>query len=1185
MFISHAAPRVLYAAPDGATTGNCDSWANACTLQYALSLAQNGDEIWVKAGVHYPGPAGDRMATFALKSGVAIYGGFAGTESSRDARDWQANPTVLSGDIDRNDRTDANGVVTTTAHITGTNAYHVVTAENVDSTAVLDGFIITAGKADGPYPHSDGGGMYNFNSSPTLANVTFSGNSASKWGGGIYNFYKGSPTLTNAFFSGNSAAYGGGGICNTGSSTTLSSVIFNTNSAGNGGGMYNVRSNLTLTNVTFSGNYAVDGGGMYNQGSSLTLINVIFSDNSARDLGGGMWNYKSNLTLSGVIFSGNRTSVGGGMYNSHSSLTLASITFSGNSAWRGGGVYNSNSSLTLTNITFSSNYATYGGGMYNSYSNPMLTDITFSSNYSNAGGAIYNYYSNPMLTNVTFSRNTALNHGGGMYNDNSNPTLTNVIFSHNGVHESGGAVYNYKSNPVLINATFNGNNGHFGGGIYNYSSDPHLINVILWGNTPELSNIDNSAPIISYSDIRGCGSSGSGWKSECGVDGGGNIEADPLFVDAAAGNLRLRPDSPAIDTGNEEVLLPTITTDLDKNPRISGVTVDMGAYEYQSPNYYRLLVNLAGPGAGWVHSAPPHIACPSACQREFEIGAQVVLTATPGTTSQVAGWEGCDNVVGNICTLNMTAPRSVTVTFSHNPGILYAASIARGAGDCSNWANACTLQIALVSAAGGDEIWVEKGVHYPGVAGTYTATITSFALKNGVAIYGGFAGTENNRDMRDWQANLTILSGDIDHNDITDANGVVTTTTHLLGTNAYHVVTAENVDNTAVLDGFIITAGQANGSYPYDKGGGMYNFNSNPTLRNITFIGNSARDGGGMYNYNSNPTLTNVTFNNNSAAYGGGMHNWNSSPTLANSAFNDNFATDGGGMHNWNSNPNLRNVIFTGNSATFGGGMYNNYSNPMLTDVTFNGNFADFGGGILNAASNPTLINISFHYNSGNGMYNFSSSPMLRNVIFSGNSAWSGGGVRNDYSHPMLINVTFSHNFANYGGGMYNWCSNPTIINTTFSGNSAFHGGGMYNHSSDPHLINVILWGNTPELSNIDNSVPIISYSDIQGCGGSGSGWKSECGMDGGGNIDADPLFADAAAGNLRLRLTSPCIDAGDNTAVPTDITTDLGGNPRFVNVPFVPDTGRGTPPIVDMGAYEAYIHQVYLPLIVRHYR
>ena len=514
--ISRAAPRVLYAAPGGVASGNCNSWANACTLQYALSLAQSGDEIWVKKGVHYPGPAGDRTATFALKSGVALYGGFAGTENSRDARDWQANPTVLSGDIDRNDRTDANGVVTTTAHITGTNAYHVVTAENVDSTAVLDGFIITAGKAD-TYPHSSGGGMYIYTSTLTLQNLTFSGNSAS-----------------------------------------------------GGGGMYTENGNLTLTNVTFSNNSANhgSGGGIFNKGGTLTATNVTFMDNYAFLDGGGIYSYRTaRIVLANGVFFRNSSTSGGGISNTdQGSMTLINVTFSGNSArW-------------------------YGGGMRNYF-------------WSRAS----------------------------------------------------------------------------------------LTHVILWNNTastgPEIYSSETFSPTIAYSDIRGCGGSGSGWKSECGTDEGGNIDADPLFVDANAGNLRLQPNSPAIDAGKEEMLPPTLTTDRDGHPRISRGTVDMGAYEYQVTNYHRLSVALAGSGAGWVHSAPPRIACPDACQRGFEAGTQVVLTATPGATSRVAGWSGCDSVAGNTCTLTMNASRTVTVTFSHTPGVLYAAPTARGQGNCSNWDN------------------------------------------------------------------------------------------------------------------------------------------------------------------------------------------------------------------------------------------------------------------------------------------------------------------------------------------------------------------------------------------------------------------------------------------------------------------------------------------------------------------
>jgi len=176
---ARANPGVLYAAPTAQGSGNCSSWDNACTLQSALASAVSGDEIWVKAGVHYPGAAGNREATFTLKNGVALYGGFAGNETSRDQRDPQANPTILSGDIDQNDvNTDGNFIAETWNDIQGENAYHVVTGNWADNTAVLDGFIITAGQANGSYPHSYGGGMYNNWSNPTLSNVTFSGNLA-----------------------------------------------------------------------------------------------------------------------------------------------------------------------------------------------------------------------------------------------------------------------------------------------------------------------------------------------------------------------------------------------------------------------------------------------------------------------------------------------------------------------------------------------------------------------------------------------------------------------------------------------------------------------------------------------------------------------------------------------------------------------------------------------------------------------------------------------------------------------------------------------------------------------------------------------------------------------------------------------------------------------------------------------
>jgi hypothetical protein len=483
-----------------------------------------------------------------------------------------------------------------------------------------------------------------------------------------------------------------------------------------------------------------------------------------------------------------------------------------------------------------------------------------------------------------------------------------------------------------------------------------------------------------------------------------------------------------------------------------------------------------------------------------------------------------------IMTAVLPAPRPVSAS-----SVLYAAPTATGSADCSSWANACTLQTALTNATSGNQIWVQQGVHRPGSNQT-----DAFALKNGVAVYGGFAGTETSLAQRDWQTNVTVLSGDIDQNDTVDVNGVVTNTANIAGVNAFHVVTATNVMSTAVLDGFTITAGNANSfPLPNNFGGGMYNDNSSPTLRNLIFSGNAAvNSGGGIANFNSSsPTLTNVTFSGNAANLGGGMYNDSSSPTLTNVTFSGNAAVSGGGMFNANSNPILTNVTFSSNAASYaGGGMFNFSSNPTLTNVIFSGNTAiNDGGGMVNQQN---------------------SSPTLTNVIFSGNTALSngGGGMGNQQnSSPTLTNVIFSGNNAPFGAGMDNILSSPTLTNVTFSGNIGTNHG-MSNTMSNPILTNVIIWSSSGSSIVNNNSTPTVTYSNIQG------------GYSGTGNINANPLFVDADGpdnivgtldDNLRLQSGSPSINTGNNAAVPTGVTTDLEGKPRIQN---------GT---VDMGAYE----------------
>jgi predicted outer membrane repeat protein len=315
-------PSTVWYVNGSDTTGsnNGTSWANAFTsLQTALRDAHSGDQIWVAKGTYKPTTSTDRTASFVLDAGVAVYGGFAGTETALSQRNVATNGTELSGDIG-------------TVGDNSDNSYHVVTSSGLDKTAILDGFTITGGNANGDFRQNQqyGGGMYS-SGSPTLSNLTFSDNTASFLGGGMYT--SDSPTLTN--------------------------VTFSDNSAGSGGGLYNDGGSATLTNVTFSGNSASDGsgGGMFIFASSPTLTNVTFSGNSAHNSGGGLYCDKSSSpTLTNVTFSGNSAPNGGGMANYQSSPTLINVTFSGNSAGNprsdggGGGLFNTDGSLpTLTN--------------------------------------------------------------------------------------------------------------------------------------------------------------------------------------------------------------------------------------------------------------------------------------------------------------------------------------------------------------------------------------------------------------------------------------------------------------------------------------------------------------------------------------------------------------------------------------------------------------------------------------------------------------------------------------------------------------------------------------------------------------------------------------------------------------------------------------------------------------------
>ncbi|MHC4558064.1 MAG: hypothetical protein ACYS80_12260 [Planctomycetota bacterium] len=465
---------------------------------------------------------------------------------------------------------------------------------------------------------------------------------------------------------------------------------------------------------------------------------------------------------------------------------------------------------------------------------------------------------------------------------------------------------------------------------------------------------------------------------------------------------------------------------------------------------------------------------------------------------------------------------------------IYVDKYATGANDGSSRIDAYNfLQDALADANSAEkpvEIWVAEGIYTPDSNSTVPDGTgkceATFELINGVSIYGGFQSGGAEFEERNPNLYETILSGDLDANDVPVNDPCDLLNEPNRADNSYHVVTGSFTDETAMLDGFIIIGGNANGSqlsddlidqYKLQRGGGMYNHYGSPALNDCSFIDNSAKQGGGMYDYKGSPTLTNCTFTSNSAETGGGMYNWGSSPNLTNCTFNNNSAYYYSGMYNFfQSSPNLINCTFTDNSANkSGGGMGNTISNPILTNCTFSSNFAkNSSGGMSNSNSHPTLTNCTFSGNSagawGGGMSNFQSSPNLTNCMFSGNSAGeTGGGMDNYDGSPTISNCMFSGNSAEHGGGLYNTAlSNPILTNCTLSQNSAQNGNALacgLNYMSSPsnvELSNCILWNDGDEIWKNDGSTINITYSDVQDEDPNNV-------YPGTGNINANPCFAE----------------------------------------------------------------------------
>jgi predicted outer membrane repeat protein len=548
------------------------SWATAYkSLQAALTATAPGNQVWVAGGTYLPTTVGDFNASFFLQNGIAIYGGFAGNEPptfNLALRNFGLNTTILSGTIG----------------FPGVNSHHVVQAlPGTDATAVLDGFSIIGGVANGvPAVDQSGGGiLISANATPTLANDVVTGNTAKVEGGGVEILAGPSTvTFTSCTFTTNSAPDGGGVMarsatvftsCNFTSNTattmaggldvkagnsTLTFCTFTSNSAplaggmntvalailsncsfltnhataGNGGGLL-VGAGGAGTNVgtcAFNGNTASNFGGAVEADDTTNFAYTVLSSNTAVNQGGGIGS-SAPITLGLCSLTANKATASsglGGGIASHANVTMSFTPFSNNSAGQdGGGIASIAGTLLATNCVFQSNTAVRGGGARTSAAST-FTNCDFITNQASTqeGGGIDNGGAQTLL-NCVFNANQTGSNGGGVRNFLGTETMTNCVFCYNSAANGGGFRQHANNAATITNCTFFGNSATGTGSAVSLligggiTSQITMVNSIVWLNTP----ISNPAIDDAAQNVTFSDIQGVGYT------GAGNISLDPLF--------------------------------------------------------------------------------------------------------------------------------------------------------------------------------------------------------------------------------------------------------------------------------------------------------------------------------------------------------------------------------------------------------------------------------------------------------------------------------------------------------------------------------------------------------------------------------------------------------------------------------------------------------------------------------
>ncbi|MGA1795417.1 MAG: right-handed parallel beta-helix repeat-containing protein, partial [bacterium] len=599
---------------------------------------------------------------------------------------------------------------------------------------------------------------------------------------------------------------------------------------------------LSVDQCTITGN--VGDGVRFSKDSTPVISSCTIEKNG----GSGIYAEYSLPDIDGCTISGNGR---GGILCSYSSPGISNCAITGNASANGGGIYCNNryqqaaSPSHITNCAINGNRATnYGGAIYcNSIELP-IDNCIIRNNRANYGGGIWFSGSPVHINQCTIQENIALSYGGGIYNNYApSSNVINCVVSNNKAQHFGGICCYGSMN--IVSCTIVKNQAIYNyGGIYS-NSGTIISNSIIWNNPP--SEISGSYSSVTYSDIRG------------GYTGEGNINADPLFMQAGIGNYYLNPNSPCMDSGDPNA--PPI--DREGIPRSQGDGVDMGAYEYVAPDSCtpRALF-VADTTAG---NAPLAVAFDASSSGgsiypgvEFEWDFGDGNSATGMSTSHTYDSYGFYDVRLTIT----TECGSHTLTLS-NCIKVGSTSPTREVGEGYEYDS---IQGAIDDAADGEYILVHDGT-YPGNINFKGKGIV-LRSENGSA--------------------KTIIDG--------GAQGSVVTF------NTYEGA-------SSVLEGFTLQNGSA------ANGGGIHCSFSSPVITRCTIARNAATShGGGIYCYCSSALITNTIVSGNRGGSSGGIYCISSSPLILNTTITGNVGGSYGGIWcDYQPFPTLRNCILWNN--------------------------------------------------------------------------------------------------------------------------------------------------------------------------------------------------------------------------------------------------------------------------------